>query len=159
MRSYIRTFTSKHPQSRKQTPESNKIKTQSPAHLDDASLDTAHGYGSNAANLVDILEGQAEGLVGGTLGGVNGVQSLQQGGSLVPGQVGRALNHVVALEAGDGHEVDLQPADKSLSVIFQSRTSSQFMSPVGYKDANIDPTKARRQDIAANKEQGATVSS
>ena len=53
------------------------------------------------------LEGQAQRLVGGPLWGVDEVQGLQQRGALVPGQVAGALNHVVALEARDGHKVDL----------------------------------------------------
>ena len=53
------------------------------------------------------LEGQAKGLVRGPLRGVDEVQGLQQGGALVPGQVAGAINHVVALEARDGHEIDL----------------------------------------------------
>ena len=53
------------------------------------------------------LEGQAQRLVRGPLWGVDEVQGLQQRGALVPGQVGGALNHVVALEARNGHKVDL----------------------------------------------------
>lgn len=82
--------------------------------LDDTSLDTADGHRSNTTNLVDILEGQTQGLVGGTLGGLNGVNGLEQGlagdlatlalllPALVPGAVGGGLEHVVAVEAGDG---------------------------------------------------------
>lgn len=83
--------------------------------LDDTSLDTADRDCANTANLVDILEGQAEGLVGGTDGGVDGVDGLKEGlasslglglllPALVPGAVGGGLNHVVTVEAGDGHE-------------------------------------------------------
>lgn len=76
--------------------------------LDDTSLHTADWHSSNASNLVDVLQGQAQGLVAGPLGGLNQVQGLQQNGSLVPVHVCGALNHVVALETGDGHKVDLQ---------------------------------------------------
>lgn len=84
--------------------------------LDDTSLDTADGHSSNTTNLVDILEGQTQGLVGGTLGGLNGVNSLEQGlagdlatlalllPALVPGAVGGGLKHVVAVESGDWDE-------------------------------------------------------
>ena len=77
-------------------------------YLDDTSLDTAHGHCPDSTDLVDVLEGQAQGLVAGPLGGLDQVQSLQQDGSLVPVHVCGALNHVVTLEAGDGHKVDLQ---------------------------------------------------
>ena len=88
--------------------------------LQDTSLDTADGHSANTANLVDILEGKTEGLVGGTDGGGNGVNSLEEGlaGSLaatlglllptlVPGGVGGGLQHVVTVETGDGDERDL----------------------------------------------------
>merc|ERR1719220_1689418 len=39
------------------------------AGLDHSSLDTTHGHCANATNLVNILEGQPEGLVGGPAGG------------------------------------------------------------------------------------------
>lgn len=78
------------------------------ADLDDTSLHTTDWHSSNATNLVDILEGQAEGLVAGALGGLNEVQGLQQDGSLVPVHVAAAVNHVISLEARDGHEVDLR---------------------------------------------------
>jgi len=86
--------------------------------LDDTSLDTTDGDRANAANLVDILEGKAEGLVGGTGGRVDGVNGLEEGltsglglglllPTLVPGAVGRDLDHVVTVETGDGHEGNL----------------------------------------------------
>ena len=84
--------------------------------LEDTSLDTADGHSSNTADLVDILERETEGLVGGTLGQVNGVDGLEEGlagdlttlglllPALVPGAVGGGSQHVVAVEAGDGDE-------------------------------------------------------
>jgi hypothetical protein len=84
--------------------------------LDDTSLDTADGHCANTTDLVDILEGKTEGLVGGTLRGDNGVDSLEERlagrlaslglllPTLVPGAVGGNLKHVVAVEAGDGDE-------------------------------------------------------
>jgi hypothetical protein len=83
--------------------------------LDDTSLDTTDGNRANAANLVDILEGKTEGLVGGTGGHVDGVNGLEKGltsrlglglllPALVPGAVGRGLDHVVTVETGDGDE-------------------------------------------------------
>lgn len=83
--------------------------------LDDTSLDTTDGNRANAANLVNILEGKAEGLVGRTGGGVDGIDSLEEGlagglrlglllPALVPGAVGGGVDHVVTVETGDGHE-------------------------------------------------------
>lgn len=83
---------------------------------DNTSLDTADGNCADTGDLVHILQGQTEGLVGGTDGGLDGIDGLQQGltgdlaglalllPSLVPGAVGRGLEHVVAVEAGDGDE-------------------------------------------------------
>jgi hypothetical protein len=83
--------------------------------LDDTGLDTTDGNRANTTNLVDILEGKAEGLVGGTDRGVDGVDGLEEGltsglglglllPTLVPGAVGGSLNHVVSVETGDGDE-------------------------------------------------------
>ena len=83
--------------------------------LDDTSLDTTDGNRANAANLVNILEGKAEGLVGRTGGGVDSIDGLEEGlasglrlglllPALVPGAVGGGVDHVVTVETGDGHE-------------------------------------------------------
>jgi hypothetical protein len=83
--------------------------------LDDTGLDTTDGNRANTANLVHILEGKAEGLVGRTGRGVDGINGLEEGLSgglglglllptLVPGAVGGVVDHVVAVEAGDGDE-------------------------------------------------------
>lgn len=86
--------------------------------LDNTSLDTADGHRSNTTDLVDILEGKTEGLVKRTLGGLDGVNGLEEGlarvlarlglalPSLVPGAVGGDGKHVVTVEAGDGDESD-----------------------------------------------------
>jgi hypothetical protein len=81
--------------------------------LDDTGLDTTDGNRANTTDLVDILKGQAEGLVGGTGWGVDSIDSLKEGltgglglglllPTLVPGAVGGHLDHVVAVESGDG---------------------------------------------------------
>lgn len=82
----------------------------------DTSLDTTDGNCANTGDLVHILEGKTEGLVGGTDGSLDGINGLEEGLSgglaslglllptLVPGAVGRGLKHVVAVEAGDGDE-------------------------------------------------------
>jgi hypothetical protein len=46
--------------------------------LDDTGLDTTDGNRSDTTDLVDILEGQTEGLVGGTRRRLNGVNGLQE---------------------------------------------------------------------------------
>merc|ERR1719273_1382055 len=86
------------------------------AGLDHSSLHTTDGHCANASNFVDILKGQPEGLVGGPAGGNDGVEGLKEGHAvglaflplnvpaLVPGHVGRGLDHVVAVPPGDGHE-------------------------------------------------------
>jgi hypothetical protein len=85
------------------------------AGLDHTSLNTTDGNRANATDLVDILERKTEGLVGGTAGLVDGVNGLEEGlagdlglglllPSLVPGAVGGVVDHVVTVEAGDGHE-------------------------------------------------------
>ena len=47
--------------------------------LDDTSLNTTDGHRTDTANLVDILEGETEGLVGGTDGGLNSVDRVEEG--------------------------------------------------------------------------------
>jgi hypothetical protein len=86
--------------------------------LEDTSLDTADRNRSNTTNLVDILEGKAEGLVVGALGGLATVNGLEEGlagllvaldltlPTLVPGGVGGGGKHVVTVETGDGDEGD-----------------------------------------------------
>lgn len=86
------------------------------ARRDDTSLNTADGNSSDTRDLVDVLEGKTEGLVGRTDGRLDGVNGLKQGLSgglaslglllpaLVPGAVGGGLQHVVAVEARDGDE-------------------------------------------------------
>ena len=86
------------------------------AGADNTSLNTADGDCANTRDLVDILEGQTEGLVGGADRGLDSVDGLEQGltgdlaglalllPALVPGAVGGRLKHVVAVETGDGDE-------------------------------------------------------
>ena len=49
------------------------------ASLDDTSLDTADGHRTDTTDLVDILEGKTEGLVGGTDWGLDGVDGVEEG--------------------------------------------------------------------------------
>ena len=86
------------------------------AGLDDAGLHSAHGHCANASDFVDILEGQPEGLVGGSGGGNDGVESLEESHAagvtllplhlpaLVPGHLVGGVDHVVPVPPGDGDE-------------------------------------------------------
>ena len=56
--------------------------------LQDTSLDSSDGDRADTTDLVNILEGESQWLVGGSFGGDDGVQSLDQSGSFVPGEVG-----------------------------------------------------------------------
>jgi hypothetical protein len=46
--------------------------------LDDTSLNTTDGHRSNTTDLVDILKGETEGLVGGTGRGLDGIDSVER---------------------------------------------------------------------------------
>jgi hypothetical protein len=86
------------------------------AGLDDTGFDTADGNCSNSTDFVHVLERETEGLVGGSNGGLDGVDSLKESESLgssgfglflptlEPGHVGGLLNHVVAVPSRDGDE-------------------------------------------------------
>ena len=68
------------------------------------------------SNLVDVLEWQAQRLVGGALGRLDGIKTLEQREAghfllvldgrppLEPGHVGRLLQHVVTVPPRDGAE-------------------------------------------------------
>ena len=75
--------------------------------LHDAGLDTADGHGADTADLVHVLQGQAQRLVRRAGRRLEQVERLQQRGALVPVHARRLLDHVVALPAGDRHEADL----------------------------------------------------
>ena len=101
--------------------------------LDDTGLDSADGHCADTTDLVDILEGKSEGLVGGSGWWVNGVNGIEKGlslggtglgllgPSLVPSHaagvsellsisndvgylLGGLLQHVVSVPSGDGDE-------------------------------------------------------
>jgi len=98
------------------------------ARLDDTGLDTTDGHCSDTADLVDVLEWETEGLVGGTLRWNDGVQSVDEGhtgshGALdvlgptlfllaisvstgPPGHLLGFLQHVVSVPSGNGAEDD-----------------------------------------------------
>ena len=74
------------------------------ARLDDSGLHTTHRHCSDATDLVNVLEGKPEGLVGGPAGRDGGVEGLKEGHAiglallplhgpaLVPGHVLRGLD-------------------------------------------------------------------
>lgn len=83
--------------------------------LDDSGFHTTHRHRTNTTNLVDILKGKTQWLVGRTRRRIDGINGFQQrfAGRLslgllfpafVPGAIGRDVNHVVAIEAGNGNE-------------------------------------------------------
>ena len=75
--------------------------------LQDSSLHTTDGNSSDTTDLVHILEGDTEGLVGRALGLSDSVEGLEEGESLVPAEVGGLLEHVVSSPSRDRDEVDL----------------------------------------------------
>jgi hypothetical protein len=85
------------------------------AGLDDTGLDTADWYCANTTDLVNILEGKTERLVGWAgwrVDGINGLEESLSGDlglglllpALVPGAVGGVVDHVVTVEARDWDE-------------------------------------------------------
>jgi hypothetical protein len=85
------------------------------AGLDDTGLDTADWYCANTTNLVHILEGKTERLVGWTGWRVDSINGLEEGlaaglglglllPALVPWAVGGVVDHVVTIETGDWDE-------------------------------------------------------
>jgi len=75
--------------------------------LEDTGLDTSDWDGTDTTDLVDVLKGDTKGLLSGPLGRSNGVQSLNEGGSLVPAEVSRLLEHVISDPTRDGDEEDV----------------------------------------------------
>jgi len=72
--------------------------------LDDTSLDSADGDCSDTRDLVDILEGESEGLEDGSLGRLDGIEGLEEEGTLVPRHVVGELEHVITVPSGNGDE-------------------------------------------------------
>jgi len=75
--------------------------------LEETSFDSSDWYRSDTSDLVDILKGDTEGLVDGALWWLNGVESFEEGGTLVPCEVGGSLQHVVSVPSGNWDEWDL----------------------------------------------------
>ena len=77
------------------------------ARAEDAGLNAADRHSADSADLVDVLEGEAQRLVDWAHRCVEQVEGLEEGWALVPAHVGGALDHVVAHPAGDWHELHL----------------------------------------------------
>jgi len=75
--------------------------------LEDSSLDSTDGHCSDTSDFVDVLEGNSEWLVRRSLGWLEGIESFDQGGSLVPWEIGGSLEHVVSVPSRDGDEGNL----------------------------------------------------
>ena len=75
--------------------------------LQDTGLHTAHRDCADTTDLVHVLKGKTKGLVGRTLGLLDTVEGLEEDGTLVPGHVLGALDHVVSNPSGDRDEVHL----------------------------------------------------
>ena len=74
--------------------------------LEHSGLDSSDGHRADTTDLVNVLQGKSQWLVGGSLGGDDVVQSIDQGGALVPAEVGGRLQHVVTVPSGNGDEWD-----------------------------------------------------
>ena len=83
--------------------------------LDDTGLDTSDRHCANTTDLVDILERETKGLVGGTGWRVDVVNGIEEGlatdlglglllPALVPRAIGGDVDHVVTVEARDRNE-------------------------------------------------------
>mmetsp|Transcript_62928 Transcript_62928/g.130795 ORF Transcript_62928/g.130795 Transcript_62928/m.130795 type:complete len:242 (+) Transcript_62928:693-1418(+) len=77
------------------------------AGLQDPRLHAAHWHRADAADLVHVLEGQAEGLVGRALGRLHVVERIQQARARVPFlervSVADGLEEIVSRPPGDRH--------------------------------------------------------
>jgi len=94
--------------------------------LDGSGLDTTDGNCSDTSDLVDILEGETEGLVGRARRGLDGVDGVEEGDtldftglglllpSLVPSHVGGRLKHVVSVPSRDGNEGNVLGVESDL---------------------------------------------
>jgi len=87
--------------------QANRGESDDHVGLEDTSLHTADRHRADTTNLVNILEGKAEGLVSRALGGNDQVKCLKEDGAIVPLHVVRSIDHVITNPAGDGNEVDL----------------------------------------------------
>jgi len=86
--------------------------------LEGTSFNSTDGDSTNTTDLVHILKGKSEWLIGGSLGGNNAVEGFEESGSLEPGEVGRLLHHVVTCPSGDGNEGDLGGVITNLLKVF-----------------------------------------
>jgi len=101
------------------------------------SLDTTDGYCSDTTNLVDILEGKTEGLVGRSLGGSESIEAAEEGGAGVPGHVIGALDHVITNPTGDGDEGDVGNVVADLLEVDGELTLDLIETGLGVVDGGV----------------------
>ena len=68
---------------------------------------SSDGDGSDTGDLEDVVDGESEGKGGGSDGGGDVVQSLDEGRTLVPGHLVSLLEHVSSGPSGNGDEGDV----------------------------------------------------
>jgi hypothetical protein len=105
--------------------------------LHDTGLDTTDGNCTDTGNLVDILEGESEGLVGGSLGGVESIEGLEEVGSLVPSHVGGLFNHVITNPSGNRDELNLSGVVSDLLEVSGKLVLDFFVSLLGVVDGFV----------------------
>jgi hypothetical protein len=77
------------------------------SRAENSSFNTSDGNRPYSSDFVNVLEGETERLVDGSLGGLEGIEGFEERGSLVPREVGRLLEHVVSVPSRDGDKLDL----------------------------------------------------
>jgi hypothetical protein len=105
--------------------------------LEGSGFDTTDGYGTDTSDLVDILDGESEGLVGGSLGGDESIESLEEEGSLVPGHVVGLFDHVITDPTGDGDEFDLGGVVSDLLEVVDEFVLDLLVSLLGVVDGFV----------------------
>jgi len=101
---------------------------------DDSGFNSSDGDCSNSSNLVDVLKGKSEGLFKGSDGGVDFVEGLEEGVSLVPGHLVALGDQVVSSESGVGDGVDVLLLESDLLKVvddFLLDVEESFFFPVG----------------------------
>lgn len=86
---------------------SDRGELQSHSGAKNTSLHSASRHRAKALDVEDVLDGNAQGLVSGSSGRLQIIQSLQESGSIVPLEIGGTLNHVVPVPPRDRDERDV----------------------------------------------------
>jgi len=90
--------------------------------LKDTSFNSSYGNGTDTTDLVNVLKGKTKGLIKGSLGGDDSVQSFQEDGSLVPSEIGWSFDHIISVPSWNGDEGDIVSSVTNLLQI-----SSKFL--------------------------------